>query len=146
MRHIDKCRPDESGGYFNVWFYNGYVVKRMKQMHYMSLFEQIRIWNIIADDVEHLVPVEYWNEHCVTMEIPPGVLLRTLGSNPFLREHYGLSIQELRAKVQEHGYTITDLSYKNLYYDFEQNFIYVVDFSSLKPLNKKIKKKRRGKL
>ena len=119
---------DDSGDHFRVIVFENYVVKIPRtEDKQAELDDIVEVQNYLADHVEGILPVERVEDVLVMPRAP--------GKRADERDDW-LYLRDLRDEIQDAvgdlGYVIMDIGASNMFYDEDEDQLYLVDFSQIR--------------
>ena len=119
---------DDSGKHFRVIVFENYVVKIPRTENQREKLDGIvEVQNYLAEHVAGILPVERI-EDLLVMPRVPGERADERDDWLYLRELR----DEIQSQVNELGYVIMDIGASDMFYDEDDDQLYLVDFSQVR--------------
>ncbi len=140
MEIFPKFTIDESGVYFTVLVFEDYVVKIPKK----DKVKQVSELKFISDsqtklsDIKGVLPC-WLIENVLVMPKAKG---KRSDQYPEKKAHIKALRNEILEKIKGKGYELRDTGQRNMFYDEEQDQVYMIDFHAIKLLDNKKEKQR----
>ena len=121
-------RIDDSGQHFRVLIFENYVVKIPRtEAQRAKLNDIVKVQNYLAEHVAGILPVERVEDLLVMPRVP--------GERADERDDW-LYLRDLRDDIQSQvndlGYVIMDIGASDMFYNEEDDQLYLVDFSQVR--------------
>ena len=118
----------EEGNSFKVEVYDDYVIKYPK-MNEQRLKEIALLQTELSELVDGVLPCEY-KEGCLVMPKAPGIRGDRVDVDK--KTYIQNEIEKIYKKIQDNGYQLGDISLTNVFYDEDNDKVYLIDFDSVK--------------
>jgi len=132
---------DETGVYFTVLIFDDYVVKIPKR----DKVKDINMLKFISDSQTELSEKVNGVLPCWLIEgvlIMPKAKGKRSDHHKDKKEHIKALRQEILDQIKSFGYELKDHGFKNMFYDEEQDQVYMIDFHAIRTSKNKSKKKK----
>ncbi len=133
IAETEKPRTTDSGAYFRVAIYDEFVVKTPKkekeQVNCIETLDFIaQSQTYLSERMETVFPC-YRVGMSLYTAIPPGVRADVKKDKwKHIKELCNKEVKE----IKKHGYIVTDLGKKNVYYDEKRDKVYVIDYHKIR--------------
>lgn len=126
-------RIADHGQYYNVVIVDNWVIK-CPRVHAArkNIERQAEIQNDLADNIDGCLPCQVINNDCteaIVMPRAPGVRADHVSYTKW-RPHE----ERIVVEAAELGYELEDTSPKNFFWDDDREMAYLVDYSSIEPI------------
>ncbi len=137
--NIPSFTVDDSGVFFVVLIFDEFVIKvpRERNLDQKVLQRMADTQNELAGLIEGVLPCHV-GEGYLHMPRAKGVRLREYTrkqGRPRVKTPVADKLKvQMITKAREHGYDLSDMSKRNLFYDEEEQKLYLVDFHQVKKI------------